>query len=80
MYNDNNVHYIELDISPTSPPWVAQQPEDSSESQRLLMEGEDKTEMSPLEQNGSGHLPMMTRSSMRALALLCACSLSIGSQ
>jgi hypothetical protein len=65
--------HTELQLSTSSP--VAY--ENNSESQRLLAE-EDSNEMPHVEQDDR-YAPAARMFFIRALALLCACSLSIGS-
>lgn len=76
MEHHDNVGYIELQSSNTSSSYNAEPLEGDSELQVLLKDSEDESRMSFLEHSGKRQPAFPTR----ALALVCACSLSIGSQ
>jgi hypothetical protein len=81
MPNDDNevLGRTEHHLSTTSLSYHSEQPE-NTEYQRLLAEGEEEggNEMLRIEQD-RGRLPTTRTLLIRTLALLCACSLSIGS-
>ena len=71
--------HTQLQLSTTSLSYNSDQQEDNPETQRLLVEGNnDGNGMPPVGQEG-GRLPAARAFLIRALALLCACSLSVGS-
>jgi len=74
---DNDWH-TELQLSTASSSYNYEQEPNNPEFLRLLAEEEDGSEMPHVELDGR-HPPAIRMFLIRALALLCACSLSIGS-
>jgi hypothetical protein len=77
MYNDDAGH-TEVLLTTTSPSFNPEELENNPESQRLLLEDDDGREVPHIE-HGDRQLPAGRSFLVRMLALLCACSLSIGS-
>jgi len=74
---DDNDWHTELRLSTASSSYNCEQ-ENNPESLRLLAEEGDENEMPQVELDGR-HYPAARMFLIRTLALLCACSLSIGS-
>jgi hypothetical protein len=75
--DEDNDWHTELQLSTASSSYNYEQ-ENNPESLRLLVEEEDGNEMPQVELDGR-HPPARRMFLIRTLALLCACSLSIGS-